>query len=166
MFSSSTAGATGGDGVEMTSSMSREDQHPAEAISTLEFLESINLAHLQEIFEREQISMDILVEMGHDELKEVGINAYGHRHKILKGLEKLMSARGSGVGALFLPATTQGTVLSELSTDDAEFKQLEEQMQSTIREHKDNCGGVFNKYSVVKVTTSHIDSTWIVFSYV
>ena len=40
--------------------------------------------------------MDILVEMGHEELKEVGINAYGHRHKILKGLEKLMSSRGSG----------------------------------------------------------------------
>ena len=95
--------------------------------------------------------MDVLVEMGHDELKEVGVNAYGHRHKILKGLEKLMSARGSGVGALFLPAATQGTVLSELATDDPEFRQLEEQMQSTIREHKDNCGGVFNKYLVVKV---------------
>ena len=38
--------------------------------------------------------MDILVEMGHDELKDVGINAYGHRHKILKGVEKLIATHG------------------------------------------------------------------------
>ena len=38
--------------------------------------------------------MDILVEMGHDELKDVGINAYGHRHKILKGVEKLIAIHG------------------------------------------------------------------------
>jgi tankyrase len=32
--------------------------------------------------------------MGHDELKDIGINAYGHRHKILKGLEKMVSGKG------------------------------------------------------------------------
>ena len=49
---------------------------------------------LKEIFDKEQITMDILVEMGHDELKDVGINAYGHRHKILKGVEKLIATHG------------------------------------------------------------------------
>jgi tankyrase len=54
----------------------------------------LNLEQLKEIFEKEQITMDILIEMGHDELKDIGINAYGHRHKILKGVEKLMTAHG------------------------------------------------------------------------
>lgn len=38
--------------------------------------------------------MDIFVEMGYDELKEVGINAYGYRYKIMKGLEKLVVSKG------------------------------------------------------------------------
>ena len=38
-----------------------------------------------------QISVDVLVEMGHRELKEIGINAYGHRHKIIKGVERIVS---------------------------------------------------------------------------
>ena len=61
------------------------------ALDTSAFLESIGVASLKDVFEKEQISMDILVEMGHDELKDIGINAYGHRHKILKGVEKLLA---------------------------------------------------------------------------
>lgn len=38
-----------------------------------------------------QISLDVLADMGHEELKEIGINAYGHRHKIIKGVERLIS---------------------------------------------------------------------------
>lgn len=38
--------------------------------------------------------MDVLVEMGHDELKDIGISAYGHRHKILKRLERLALVGG------------------------------------------------------------------------
>lgn len=33
------------------------------------------------------------MEMGHKELKEIGINAYGHRHKIIKGVERLISGQ-------------------------------------------------------------------------
>lgn len=44
-----------------------------------------------------------------------------------------------------------GTVLTELGPDDADFIHVAEQMQNTIREHKDNCGGIFNRYSVLKV---------------
>lgn len=40
-----------------------------------------------------QITLDVLVEMGHKELKEIGINAYGHRHKIIKGVERLISGQ-------------------------------------------------------------------------
>ena len=42
----------------------------------------------------EQITVDILSEMGHEDLKQIGITAFGHRHKLIKGLEKLMSGNG------------------------------------------------------------------------
>ena len=69
---------------------------PVENLDIATFLDGIGLAELRDIFERELISLDILVEMRQEELKEVGINAYGHRHKILKGIEKVLaSSRGT-----------------------------------------------------------------------
>ena len=64
---------------------------PVENLDIATFLDRIGLAELRDIFERELITLDILVEMGQEELKEVGINAYGHRHKILKGIEKVLA---------------------------------------------------------------------------
>ena len=58
------------------------------------FIYSLSLEQLREIFEREQVSVDILSEMGHEDLKQIGITAFGHRHKLIKGLEKLMSGNG------------------------------------------------------------------------
>lgn len=55
---------------------------------------SLNLEQLREIFDREQITVDILAEMGHEELKQIGITAFGHRHKLIKGIEKLLSGNG------------------------------------------------------------------------
>ena len=52
-------------------------------------LDCIGLLSLVDIFEKEKICTDILLEMGQQELKEIGITAYGHRHKILKAIEKL-----------------------------------------------------------------------------
>lgn len=40
-----------------------------------------------------QISLDVLADMGHEELKEIGINAYGHRHKLIKGIERLLGGQ-------------------------------------------------------------------------
>lgn len=40
-----------------------------------------------------QITLDVLADMGHEELKEIGINAYGHRHKLLKGIERLLGVQ-------------------------------------------------------------------------
>lgn len=57
-------------------------------------LYSLNLDHLIDLFEREQITLEILVEMGHEDLKQVGVNAYGFRHKILKGITQLKSTAG------------------------------------------------------------------------
>ena len=55
----------------------------------------MSLEQLREIFEQEQVSVDILSEMGHEDLKQIGITAFGHRHKLIKGLEKLMSGNGN-----------------------------------------------------------------------
>jgi len=78
-----------------------------ENLSIAKFLDDIGLGCLQDIFDKEQITMDILVEMGHDELKDIGISAYGHRHKILKRIERITMLYGtlficSGFRNLFL----------------------------------------------------------------
>ena len=55
------------------------------ASTIVSFLASLGLEHLREIFDREQVTIDILLEMGHEELKQIGVHAYGHRHRLLKG---------------------------------------------------------------------------------
>ncbi|CAI9620949.1 unnamed protein product [Staurois parvus] len=57
-----------------------------------QFLKSLGLEHLRDIFETEQITLDVLADMGHEELKEIGINAYGHRHKLIKELRGCLEA--------------------------------------------------------------------------
>lgn len=84
--------------------------------------------------------------MGHEELKQVGITAYGHRHRLIKGIEKLLTG----------PATccpSGGTVLAELSPEDQEYRAVEEELQATVREHRDNgyAGGVFVRYNILKM---------------
>lgn len=92
----SAAGASmsmGAEGCNMERTMA-EGERGIDSMSVSAFLNSVGLEQLVCVFEKEQITLDILVEMGHDELKEVGINAYGHRHKIMKGLEKLAASKG------------------------------------------------------------------------
>uniref|UniRef100_A0A8C9SL90 Poly [ADP-ribose] polymerase n=1 Tax=Scleropages formosus TaxID=113540 RepID=A0A8C9SL90_SCLFO len=125
---------------------------PGLDLSIGQFLNNLGLEHLLEIFEREQITLDVLVEMGHKELKEIGINAYGHRHKIIKGVERLIAGPQSLNPYLSLNTTNSGTILIDLATDDKEFQSVEEEMQSTIREHRDggHAGGVFNRYNIIQ----------------
>ncbi|XP_044260060.1 poly [ADP-ribose] polymerase tankyrase [Tribolium madens] len=113
------------------------------------FLASLNLEQLIDIFEREQITLDILAEMNHEDLKQIGISAYGFRHKLIKGMERLMS---SCEGLRLMPSNP-GTLLIDLLADDKEFITVEEEMQNSIREHRDNghAGGVFNRYNIVRV---------------
>ncbi|XP_076615494.1 poly [ADP-ribose] polymerase tankyrase-2-like isoform X1 [Chaetodon auriga] len=122
-------------------------------LSISQFLKNLGLEQLLEIFDREQITLDVLVEMGHRELKEIGINAYGHRHKIIKGVERLISGPQSLNPYLTLNTANSGTILIDLSADDKEFQSVEEEMQSTIREHRDggHAGGVFSRYALVKI---------------
>ncbi|XP_056222755.1 poly [ADP-ribose] polymerase tankyrase-2-like isoform X2 [Seriola aureovittata] len=134
-------------------SAENKEQVPGVELSIRQFLKNLGLEHLLEIFDREQITLDVLVEMGHRELKEIGINAYGHRHKIIKGVERLISGPQSLNPYLTLNTANSGTILIDLAVDDKEFQSVEEEMQSTIREHRDggHAGGVFNRYNLVKI---------------
>ncbi|XP_056302909.1 poly [ADP-ribose] polymerase tankyrase-1 [Danio aesculapii] len=118
-----------------------------------QFLKSLGLEHLRDIFEREQITLDVLADMGHEELKEIGINAYGHRHKLIKGIERLLGGQQGANPYLTFHCSGQGTVLIDLAPDDKEFQSVEEELQSTIREHRDggNAGGVFSRYNILKI---------------
>ncbi|XP_074815167.1 poly [ADP-ribose] polymerase tankyrase-2 isoform X3 [Natator depressus] len=126
---------------------------PGVDFSINQFVRNLGLEHLSDVFEREQITLDVLVEMGHKELKEIGINAYGHRHKIIKGVERLISGQQGLNPYLTLNTSGSGTILIDLSPDDKEFQSVEEEMQSTVREHRDggHAGGVFNKYNFLKI---------------
>ncbi|KAL5021726.1 hypothetical protein ScPMuIL_000881 [Solemya velum] len=134
-----------------------EGERSIDTISVFSFLSTIGLEQLRDVFENEQITMDILVEMGHEELKDVGINAYGHRHKILKGVEKLLSGKGP---QLYSSLPHQGTVLVDLTPDDSEYISVAEQMQSTVRDHKDNIGGIFNRYNIIKIQKIRNKKLW------
>ena len=52
-----------------------------------EILEELDLKHLTEVFEKEKIDMDVLMEMNKDELEKVGVKAFGDGHKIHKAIQ-------------------------------------------------------------------------------
>lgn len=59
------------------------------------------MEQLIELFDREQITMEILAEMGHEDLKQVGVSAYGFRHKILKGIAAIRATTGISYAVRF-----------------------------------------------------------------
>ncbi|XP_074928792.1 poly [ADP-ribose] polymerase tankyrase-2 isoform X4 [Chelonoidis abingdonii] len=145
----SVVGTNGAEGAAVL----EKKEVPGVDFSINQFVRNLGLEHLIDVFEREQITLDVLVEMGHKELKEIGINAYGHRHKIIKGVERLISGQQGLNPYLTLNTSGSGTILIDLSPDDKEFQSVEEEMQSTVREHRDggHAGGVFNKYNFLKI---------------
>ena len=60
--------------------------------------------------------------MGHEELKEVGIKAFGHRHKILKGVKERV--RNLGPGKVFVGLTNFYMVILEYFVDDHGRKKI------------------------------------------
>ncbi|XP_055849106.1 poly [ADP-ribose] polymerase tankyrase [Episyrphus balteatus] len=136
--------------------MCEEVSDPDSITNVASFLASQQLDHLIELFEREQITLEILAEMGHEDLKQVGVSAYGFRHKILKGIAQLRST--TGIGNNLNP----GTLLVDLLPDDKEFVAVEEEMQATIREHRDNgqAGGYFLRYNIIRVQKVQNRKLW------
>uniref|UniRef100_A0A674E9X1 Poly [ADP-ribose] polymerase n=1 Tax=Salmo trutta TaxID=8032 RepID=A0A674E9X1_SALTR len=137
------SGSVGSGSVGSGSVGSAADISPASTPSCLSAASSID----------NLITLDVLADMGHEELKEIGINAYGHRHKLIKGMERLLGGQQGANPYLTFHCASQGTVLIDLATDDKEFQSVEEELQSTIREHQDggNAGGVFSRYNILKI---------------
>ena len=61
-----------------------------------DFLSGLQLDHLHEIFRSEHITMDVLVDMMHEDLQSIGITAFGHRHRILRSVKELAHSGGAG----------------------------------------------------------------------
>jgi tankyrase len=121
------------------------------------FLSKLKLEHLSDLFEREQITLEILAEMQHEDLKAVGVTAYGYRHKILKGIASMRTSRG------FSFNTAPATILIDLLPNDKEYLMVEDEMQSTIRQHQrdnGNMGGVFNRYNIVRIQKIQNSKLW------
>ncbi|KAF9797966.1 hypothetical protein SFRURICE_019309 [Spodoptera frugiperda] len=125
---------------------------PASALSTSEslqtFLSSIGLEQLTQVLEREQITVDILSEMSHEDLRAVGVAAYGHRHRLLKAARHSLQAASEWYG---------GTTLVEVAPPaegecvESEYTIVEREMQGTVRAHRDHAGGMFTHYNVVRI---------------
>ena len=67
-----------------------------EKVRVQEFLASVQLESLVEIFQKEHITMDILVEMTNEDLQSIGVTAFGHRHKILRRVKELCTEEERG----------------------------------------------------------------------
>ena len=114
-------------------------QERSDCSDVISFLTKLKLEHLIDLFEREQITFEILAEMGHEELKAVGVCAYGYRHKIIKAVAAAKASSG------FAADANISTMLIDLGSSDKEYLMVEDEMQSTIRQHqKDNgnMGGI------------------------
>ena len=60
-----------------------------------EFLGGLELGHLASLFQREHITMDVLVDMSLEDLQSVGVAAFGHRHRIYKRVKELTQTGGA-----------------------------------------------------------------------
>ncbi|XP_053623238.1 poly [ADP-ribose] polymerase tankyrase isoform X2 [Plodia interpunctella] len=125
---------------------------PASALSTSEclqtFLSQIGLEQLTSVLEREQITVDILSEMCHEDLRAVGVAAYGHRHRLLKAARSALQHQQEWYG---------GTTLIEVTANpdgecgENEYTIVEREMQASVRAHREHAGGHFSHYNVVRI---------------
>ena len=53
------------------------------------FLEDISLGHLLTIFEEEDVSLDMIPHMSHEDLKQIGVKTFGQRFLIISAGNKL-----------------------------------------------------------------------------
>lgn len=60
--------------------------HTGRTPSMNSFLRSLGLEHLNDILKREEITFEILLELDHAKLKDIGIHAYGHRNLLLNNM--------------------------------------------------------------------------------
>ena len=72
-----------------TSETSADEVKTKSELSIEEFLQNIELSKYIEIFKEEEVTMDILLTFNDDDLKNIGIDKYGPRKKILNSITSL-----------------------------------------------------------------------------
>ena len=65
-------------------------------VNVQQLLSSLNLDHLLVIFQKEHVTMDVLVDMTSEDLQSIGITAFGIRHKILKKAKEWIQTGKTG----------------------------------------------------------------------
>ena len=97
-----------------------------------EFLQDLELEQLFPIFEHEHITMDILMDMSHDDLASVGVSAFGHRHKLIRKIKEMVRNGGAEPAVPVGMATASkhvGTQLIELSPSDKDYIAVSEEVK-------------------------------------
>ena len=95
-----------------------------EFLGLCQFQSSQQQDPLRDLFEREHITLDILAEMTHNDLKEIGITAYGQRHKLLKGIERLYKQAKDPWSNI----PDRGSIFIELDPTDREYRLVEDEV--------------------------------------
>lgn len=153
-----------GDGcMDLDSEQSRSRASTSE-MSVGEFLDKLKLdENYLGLFEREKICMEVLAEMGHEQLKEIGIDAYGVRHRILKGVDKYYKSLRDP----FFNAPTTGSLVVELEPGCNEYEMVGNEMLTSIRVHKDDFDSAtkIRTYDIVKIEKIKNRKLWTRFEH-
>ncbi|KAK6112466.1 Ankyrin repeats (3 copies) family protein [Brugia pahangi] len=119
-----------------------------------DYLRSIGLSSLSNLFAKEKITLDVLAIMTHDDLKAIGIDAFGTRFRLLKNIGKCIRKSNESRNS---PSNVQvpvsiGTVLVQIEPSNEVFQQIEKGLNSTIVSHRDlGLGGMYTKFEVLEV---------------
>ena len=124
-----------------------------------DFLASINLMECAAVLQHERITMEIMKDMDHESLKELGISAYGDRHSIMKHAGDY-NKNGKVLRLLnMLPAdclqsasSSSRTKLYNLPIVDRDYQMVYNHMIHSIATHRDmSAGGVYSSFSILRI---------------
>ncbi len=129
-----------------------------------QWLDALGLGQYAQAFAENEIAWELLGELDHDVLKDVGVAAAGHRLRILKAAKEL--GPGAGAGGASAPAASDdtGATRSPAAGGDAERRQLTvmfcdlvgstelsqrldpEELRELLRAFQDRCAGVISRF--------------------
>ncbi|XP_073964135.1 poly [ADP-ribose] polymerase tankyrase-2-like [Choristoneura fumiferana] len=102
-------------------------------INTLRtLLDSIGLEQLAPALEREQITVDMLAEMSHEDLREVGVAAYGHRHRLMRAAREQLATKDCTTRLVEITFEKSGTC----DCGQSEYAVIEREMKMTASSHR------------------------------
>src|SRR4051794_19215129 len=87
----------------------QEDRPPVgeEGMSEVErWLEGLGLAGYAPAFAGQHIEFDLLADLGDDDLKQLGVEALGHRKRLLRAIAALAGSAKPAPGAASAPAAS------------------------------------------------------------